>query len=97
LNDERINIEYEDGELQFPPWICKSVQNKLRIKIEKLWIEVPDRQLELDPASNPDNKPPKISDIIHESWSLSFDWIEEDFLAWKTAWKPQEDQFYIDE
>lgn len=97
LENEKIQLNYKNNEWIFPRWICRSVQNKLLLKIKELGILPPNNFLELDPASDPDDMPPNINSIIHPPWILSFDDPEDPYLRWKKPWIPKINELHIDE
>ena len=97
LENEKILLDHKNDEWIFPRWICKSVQNKLLRKIKELWIMPPNKFLELDPASDPDDIPPSIESIIHTPWSLTFEEPDEFDLQWRGPWIPKIDELHTDE
>jgi hypothetical protein len=97
FHENNIFPAFRNNEWFFWLWICTSVVNKFRKKIEALGIQSPNHEPILDPASDPDDIPPPAREIIHTPWTLSFDEVEVNFLAWKKAWKPDVDTLHSDE
>lgn len=105
LQDNWIHLVKDVEDWRYPRWICQSVKNKILWKISNLGIQDSTLGSQKDlfwllPASDPDDEPPRPSEITHPPWVLIFEWdtfaIEWDFPLW-LPWKPTENMLNLDE
>ncbi|MBP9780053.1 hypothetical protein KBD33_05535 [Candidatus Gracilibacteria bacterium] len=97
FHENNIFPAFRNNEWFFGLGICTSVVNKFRKKIEALGIQPPNYEPILDPASDPDDEPPKASEISGAPGTLSFDEEEDNFLTGKKAWNPLVETLNLDE
>lgn len=95
LESEGISIQKDWKNWIFPEGVCKSVRNKLLLKIGELWIIDhslwKQRDLFMLPASDPDDMPPISKELQHEPGLLGKFEIDAHFPLPTTAWDWQKE------